>query len=79
MPTAGFRIKVPVLIVHNQNDGCNVSSFALTDAFRGRLTAAPEVFGGVSRGAPREAMSPHEYLGIEDWVVPQIIGWIGGH
>lgn len=78
------RIRLPVLIVHNRDDGCSESPFGLTDAFRNRLTAAPEVHfipvsGGTSRSAPCQALSPHGYFGIEDQVVPQIIAWIRAH
>lgn len=81
---AAERIKVPVLIVHNEDDGCFASPFAMVGAFRARLSAAPSVMfipvsGGSSRGAPCEAMSPHGYLGIEDRVVPQIVAWIRAH
>ncbi len=81
---AAERIKVPVLIVHNRDDGCSESPFGETEAFRARLTAAKEVkfipvSGGASRSDPCQAMSPHGYLGIEDQVVPQIIAWIKAH
>ncbi len=81
---AAERIKVPVLIVHNRDDGCFVSPFGESEAFRVRLTAATEVkfipvSGGQSRSDPCQAMSPHGYLGIEDQVVPQIIQWIKAH
>lgn len=81
---AAERIGVPVLIVHNRDDGCLVSPFGETEAFKARLTAAKEVkfipvSGGQSRSDPCQAMSPHGYLGIEDQVVPQIIAWIETH
>lgn len=77
-------IRVPVLVVHNQNDGCFESPF--TDAAPGvaRLRAAPAkelitVSGGMSRSAPCEALSPHGYYGIEGQVVPPIVAWIKAH
>jgi pimeloyl-ACP methyl ester carboxylesterase len=81
---AAERIRVPVLIVHNRDDGCIVSPFGETEAFRARLTAAkPVAFiavsGGQSRGEACQAMSPHGYLGIENQVVPQILEWIKTH
>jgi pimeloyl-ACP methyl ester carboxylesterase len=81
---AAERIRVPVLIVHNRDDGCVASPFGQTEAFKARLTVAQSVTfipvsGGTSRGDPCQAMSPHGYLGIEDRVVPQMIGWIKAH
>ena len=81
---AAERIRVPVLIVHNRDDGCAVSPFGETESFRARLTAAkPVAFipvsGGQSRSGPCQAMSPHGYLGIENQVVPQILVWITAH
>lgn len=81
---AAERIRVPVLIVHNRDDGCSVSPFTQTEAFKARLTAAQSVTfipvsGGISRSDPCQAMSPHGYLGIEDQVVPQMIGWLKAH
>lgn len=78
---AAERIRVPVLIVHNQNDGCDLSPFGQTEAFKARLTASSSVTflpvsGGRSQSAPCQAMSPHGYLGIEDQVVPRMIAWI---
>jgi hypothetical protein len=77
-------IRVPVLVVHNQNDGCFQSPFADAAPGFARLRAAPAkelitVSGGTSRSAPCEALSPHGYYGIEDQVVPPIVAWIKAH
>ena len=51
---AAERIRVPVPIVHNQDERCNVSPFALAGAFAARLTAVPAVkFIPVSGGTFR--------------------------
>ena len=81
---AAERIRVPVLIVHNRDDGCGVSPFDRTEAFKTRLTAASSVTflpvsGGSLRSDPCQAMSPHGYFGVEDRVVPQMIAWIKTH
>ncbi len=78
------QISVPILVVHNRDDGCRESPFASTDAAMAQMQRAPvkqliTVSGGMSRSAPCEAMSPHGYLGIEDQVVPPIIAWIKTH
>jgi alpha-beta hydrolase superfamily lysophospholipase len=81
---AAERIRVPVLIVHNKDDGCAVSPYTGAEPFKARLASAPSttlivVSGGTSRSAPCEAMSPHGYLGLEDQVVPRIVDWIRAH
>ena len=80
---AAERIKVPVMIVHNRDDGCSESPFDGVEPFRARLTAAPSVkfvpvSGGSSRSEPCQAMSPHGYLGIEDQAVGPIVAWMRG-
>lgn len=84
LPIAAERIKVPVLIVHNKDDGRGESPFGGTEAFRARLIGSPEarmvaVSGGTLRSDPCQALSPHGYYGIEDQVVPPIIAWIRAH
>jgi pimeloyl-ACP methyl ester carboxylesterase len=78
------QLRVPTLIVHNRNDGCQASPFGAAAAGLGRLSAAPTkeliaVAGGRSRSAACEAQSPHGYYGIEDQVVPLIGAWIKAH
>jgi predicted alpha/beta-fold hydrolase len=78
------RIVVPVLIVHNRDDGCPQSPIAGVDSAMARLTAAPArefvaVSGGLSRSGACEAMSPHGYLGIEPQVVAPMVAWIRTH
>jgi predicted alpha/beta-fold hydrolase len=77
-------IRVPTLVVHNQNDGCFQSPFADAAPGLARLRAAPAkelitVSGGMSRSAPCEAQAPHGYYGIEGQVVPPIVAWIKAH
>jgi len=77
-------MRVPVLIVHNRNDACKESPFALVEPAFATLTATPAkqliaVAGGSLRGNPCDALSPHGYFGIEDQVVPPILDWIRSH
>jgi hypothetical protein len=77
-------IPVPVLVVHNQDDGCFLSPFADAAPGFARLRAAPAkqlivVSGGTSHSAPCEALSPHGYYHIEGKVVPPIVAWIKAH
>lgn len=78
------QISVPVLVVHNRDDGCRVSPYGETASSMALMRQAPTkelltVSGGSLRGDPCEAMSQHGYLGIEDQVVPPIIAWIEAH
>jgi hypothetical protein len=77
-------IAVPVLVVHNHDDGCHESPFGDTASAMARMQHAPikeliAVSGGSLRGSPCDALSPHGYYGIEDQAVPAIIAWIKAH
>ncbi len=81
--TAAEQIKVPVLIVHNRDDGCSESPPDGVEPFRLRLTQARlvrilMVSGGTLRSEPCQALSPHGYLGIEAQVVPLMAAFIRG-
>jgi len=74
-------IAVPVLIVHNRDDGCRLSPFASAAAALDVLAKAPAkellaVSGGRLSSPACKAHSPHGYYGIEDQVVPPVIAWI---
>jgi predicted alpha/beta-hydrolase family hydrolase len=78
------QIRVPTLVVHNQDDGCQSSPFTYAALGLNRLTAAPAkeliaVSGGSLRSGPCDALSQHGYYGIEDQVVPPIAAWIKAH
>lgn len=77
-------IGVPVLVVHNHDDGCRAAPFADTATAMARMQHAPmkeliAVSGGTVRSGPCDALAPHGYYGIEDQVVPPIIAWIKAH
>lgn len=78
------QIRMPVLVVHNRDDGCRSSPFGDTASSMALMTqASPKellaVSGGSLRSDPCQALSPHGYYGIEDQVVPSIIAWIQAH
>jgi hypothetical protein len=78
------RIVVPMRIVHNRDDGCQESPFAGVASGMVRLTAAPvrqvlPVSGGSSRSSACQALSPHGYWGIEQFVVPPMVRFIETH
>jgi alpha-beta hydrolase superfamily lysophospholipase len=78
------QIRVPVLVVHNHDDGCRESPFGETAGAMARMQQARvkellALSGGSQRSGPCQALSPHGYYGIEDQVMPAIIAWIKGH
>jgi predicted alpha/beta-hydrolase family hydrolase len=79
MPLANIR--VPVLVVHHEQDGCFLCAFAEVPALMAKLTNSPRTQllsfkGGQSKGDPCEAFAYHGYNGIEPEVVRQIAAWI---
>jgi pimeloyl-ACP methyl ester carboxylesterase len=75
------KIRVPVLVVHHEQDGCSSCSFSGVPAMMARFTGARRseliaMKGGDSRGDPCEAMAYHGYNGIEQEVVRQIGAWV---
>jgi hypothetical protein len=78
------QIRVPVLVVHNRDDGCRESPFSETEMMMGRMRQATvkellPVSGGALRSGPCDALSPHGFYTIEDQVVPAITNWIEAH
>lgn len=75
-------IKVPVLVVHHENDQCRLCLPGDLPALMSGLTAAPKKElimvkgGGPVKGPPCEAFHYHGYVGIEDEVVVRITDWI---
>ena len=76
-------IKVPVLFVHNRNDGCKVTRLAGVERVVKKMRAS-----GVDSGLiiveskrqkvknPCQALTPHGFLGIEMAVIGKIAEWI---
>jgi hypothetical protein len=74
-------IKVPVLVVHHKDDGCELCRAADLPLLTDKLSGAPRkelmvMEGGSTRGDPCEAFSHHGYLGIESDVIAKIGAWI---
>lgn len=79
MPLEGIR--VPVLVVHHEQDGCALCAFAELPALMTKLANAPRsellaFTGGASRGDPCEAFAHHGFNGIEADVVRRTAAWI---
>lgn len=75
------RIRVPVLVVHHEQDGCPLCSFADIPTLMSKLGNAPRkqllsFKGGVSTGDPCEAFAYHGFNGLERDVVQQIAAWL---
>jgi hypothetical protein len=77
-------LRIPVLFVHNANDGCSVSPPAGIAGVIRALGPTADVTriddaSTELRGSPCEPFSPHGYLGIEDQVVAKIVAWMRAH
>jgi hypothetical protein len=75
------KIKVPVLVVHHQDDGCKLCAFANIPSLMNGLTGSRKkdlmtVTGGQNRGDPCEAQAYHGFNGVEAAVVADIARWI---
>lgn len=75
------RLRIPVLVVHHEQDGCSLCAFADMPALMDKLGNAPRkqllaFQGGASRGDPCEAFSHHGFNGIEREVVAQTAAWM---
>ncbi len=75
------RLRIPVLVVHHEQDGCALCAFADMPALMDKLGNAPRkqllaFQGGASRGDPCEAFSHHGFNGIERDVVAQAAAWM---
>ena len=74
-------LRIPVLVVHHEQDGCRFCLFRDMPALMHKLDAVPRkeliaVTGGESRGDDCQAFAYHGYNGIERAVVAHIAGWI---
>lgn len=75
-------LKIPVLIVSNNEDACNLSPSADSELIKNRLTNSPRVEikyfsgGDTPRSDPCNALSRHGFLGIENDVVASILEFV---
>ena len=79
MPLASIRI--PVLVVHHEQDGCAHCAFGDVPALMRQLTGAPRsqllsFTGGSNQGDACEAMAYHGFNGLEKDVVQKTAAWI---
>lgn len=76
------KIRIPVLVVHHEQDGCSYCLFADMPLLMSQLksNARHELItfkGGQSTGDPCAAFGYHGFNGIEADVVSQIAAWVG--
>jgi len=78
-------IGVPVLVVANRDDRCNVAPPTAAWQIAAAMTASRDVHvlmvaGGATR-SKREcgSLTPHGYFGIEDQVINAICNWLDAH
>jgi pimeloyl-ACP methyl ester carboxylesterase len=79
MPLAGLR--VPVLVVHHEQDGCTHCAFSDIPKLMEKLGGSSRkqllsFKGGENRGDPCEAFAYHGFNGLEREVVGQTAAWI---
>ncbi len=77
-------LRIPVLVVHHEQDGCRLCPFSAAPAMLDQLTQTPAkqllaFTGGRDRGDPCEAAAHHGFNGIERDVVTQSVAWILSH
>ncbi len=75
------KIRIPVLVVHHEQDGCMHCSFADIPALMGKLGSAPKkqllsFKGGENQGDSCEAFAYHGFNGLEREVVQQTAAWL---
>lgn len=75
------RIRVPVLVVHHEQDGCRHCSFSDVPALMAKLKQSPRhqlltFKGGQNKGDPCKAQAFHGFNGLEAEVVGQVAAWV---
>ena len=76
-------LKMPVLVVHHEQDGCRTCLFSDMPRLMNKLSATPRkelvtFRGGENHGDPCEALSYHGFNGLEKDVVKRIAAWLTG-
>ncbi|RQZ20755.1 alpha/beta hydrolase [Burkholderia sp. Bp9031] len=74
-------IRIPVLVVHHEKDGCKYCPVSETDSLMKKLNQSAKtdlmvVTGGASRGDPCGAFGYHGFNGVESNVVDAVSAWM---
>jgi len=76
------KLRLPVLVVHHEQDGCAhcrpADLPALTDRLQSSRKQVLTFSGGANVGDPCEARAHHGFNGLETQVVPAIARWMLG-
>ncbi|WP_283149477.1 alpha/beta hydrolase [Silvimonas soli] len=77
-------LRIPVLVVHHQQDGCMHCPASALPGFMDKLVNTPRKMlimetGGQDKGDACEALAHHGFNGIEAKVVQDIADWISPH
>ncbi|HEX2010362.1 MAG TPA: alpha/beta hydrolase [Roseateles sp.] len=75
------KIRVPVLVVHHEQDGCEHCAYSDLPALMAKLANSPKAQllafkGGENKGDPCEAQAYHGFNGLEADVVGQTVAWV---
>lgn len=75
------KIRIPVLVVHHEQDGCSLCQFSETPALMAKLvnTTRRELLsfkGGQNTGDPCAEFAYHGFNGLESDVVQQVARWV---
>ena len=75
------KLRIPVLVVHHEQDGCSLCRFNDVPLLMDKLVNAPRqqllaFKGGVNEGDPCEAAAYHGFNGLERDVVSQTAAWM---
>jgi len=75
------KLRIPVLVVHHEQDGCRLCSFSDMPLLMDKLANVPRkqlltFRGGNNVGDPCEAMAYHGFNGLEKDVVSQAAAWV---
>jgi dienelactone hydrolase len=77
------KVRIPVLVVHHEQDGCALCVPSMAQGLVDKLVQAPRkallmVQGGTTRGDPCEAFAFHGFNGVEAETVARIAAWVVG-
>ena len=75
------NIRIPVLVVHHEQDGCAHCAYSAVPTLMTKLTNSPRkelmsFKGGESKGDPCEAFAYHGFKGLEQQVVQKTVAWV---
>jgi dienelactone hydrolase len=77
------KVRIPVLVVHHEQDGCSLCVPSMAQGLVDKLVNAPRkelmmVKGGITRGDPCEAFAYHGFHGVEGETVKRMVEWLVG-